>query len=78
MMDEKIKQAKCLNKNIRDFGWLLKSQLFDLRTMWSWYLFQSTSTVLGLTVFLVLFVGDVGPERLGFIFVGALVTTVWE
>ncbi|MCL0090185.1 ABC transporter permease [Dehalococcoidia bacterium] len=77
-MDEKIQQAKCLNlsKNIRDFGWLLKSQLFDLRTMWSWYLFQSTGTALGLMVFLVLFAGDVGPERLGFIFVGALVTTI--
>jgi len=63
-------------KNIRDFGWLLYSQLFDLRTMWYWYLIQNTFTALMLMVFLVFFVGEVGPERLRFIFVGALVANM--
>ena len=78
MMNEKMEQAKGLNlsKNIRDFGWLLKSQLFNLRTMWYWYLIQNTFTALALMVFLVFFVGEVGPERLGFIFVGALISNM--
>ncbi|MCL0069346.1 ABC transporter permease [Dehalococcoidia bacterium] len=78
MMNEVMEQAKGLNlsKNIRDFGYLLKSQLFDLRTMWFWYLVPNTFLALFLMGFLVLFVGDVGPERFRFIFVGSLVSNI--
>ncbi|MCI2424979.1 ABC transporter permease [Candidatus Acetothermia bacterium] len=63
-------------KNIRDFRWLLCSQLFDLRTMWYWYLIHTTFTALFLMVFLVFFVGQVGPERVRFIFIGSLIANM--
>jgi ABC-2 type transport system permease protein len=75
-MNQKLTKGFIFSKHIRDFRWLLQGQLFELRTMWFWYLIQNTFQALFLMVFLVFFVGELGPERLRFIFVGALVVNM--
>ncbi|MEM4406927.1 MAG: ABC transporter permease [Candidatus Methanomethylicaceae archaeon] len=64
------------SKHIRDFWWLLRSQLFHLRLAWFWYLIQMTFVPLSFLAFLWLFLGQARPEIMIFVITGSLVMNV--
>ncbi len=63
-------------KALRDFLWLLYSELLHLRLEWFWYLLQLALVPLTLLAFLRLFLGRTEPEALLFLLSGSLVLTV--
>lgn len=64
------------SKPVRDFWWILISELFTLRLEWFWYFFQVALTPIVFSLFLWLFIGRVQPEALAFIVSGSLVMTI--
>jgi ABC-2 type transport system permease protein len=63
-------------KHLRNFWWLLRSQLFELRLAWFWYLIQMAFVPLSFLAFLWLFLGQKQPEAMLFIVTGSLVMNI--
>jgi ABC-2 type transport system permease protein len=60
-------------KTLRDFGWLLRAELFLLRETWFWYFVQSSFVSVSYFVFLWLLVGRQPQADLVYLVVGSLV-----
>jgi ABC-2 type transport system permease protein len=65
-----------LRKHVRDFGWLLWSELFLLRATWFWYLVQLAFVPVSYLVFLWLLVGRQSPEAMLYATTGSWVMTL--
>ncbi len=63
-------------KPLRDFWWLLRSELFVLREQWYWYLVQASFVPLSYLLFLWLLVGSRDPDSMVFLVTGSLVTAI--
>lgn len=63
-------------KHLRDFWWLLRSQLFNLRLAWFWYLIQMAFVPLSFLAFLWFFMGQARPEAMPFVVTGSLIMNI--
>ncbi len=63
-------------KQLRDFWWLLRGELFLLREEWFWYLVQSSFVPLSYLLFLWFLVGRQDPDRRAFFVSGSLVMSL--
>ncbi len=63
-------------KPLRDFGWLLRSELFLLRSTWFWYVVQLAFVPVSTLAFLWLLVGRQRPEAMLFATTGSWVMTL--
>lgn len=68
-----IVEEVILSKHVRDFWWLLRSQLFVLRLAWFWYLIQMAFVPISFLAFLWFFLGQRQPEVMLFVVTGSLV-----
>lgn len=65
-----------LGKHAVDFVWLLRGELFVLRTSWFWYVVQVSFVPLSYVVFLWLLVGRRDPSAMLFAVTGSWVVTI--
>jgi ABC-2 type transport system permease protein len=63
-------------KPLRDFAWLLWSELFVLREQWFWYVVQASFVPVSYLFFLWLLVGREDPRRMAFFVTGSLVMSL--
>lgn len=63
-------------KYLRDFVWLLRSELFLLREQWFWYFFQASFVPVSYLFFLWLLAGRRNPESMAFFVTGSLVMSL--